>query len=94
MKRGIITFFLIFLNLIGYRQSLQLKLYQSEENAPIKLNGNFIQDSKVFFWFVECNSILKYIGKSFIEVTNLKSDSTNYFTKIFEIDNKILDQTE
>jgi len=94
MKRGLITFFLIFLNLMGYGQSLQLKLYQSEENAPIKLNGNFIQDSKGFFWFVERNSILKYNGKSFIEVTNLKSDSTNYFTKIFEIDNKILLQTE
>ena len=90
MKGVLSTFFALFFYFQINGQSLPVKIYNAEENAPIHLNGNILQDHNGFIWFVEKNAVIKYNGKSFIETTKQKVDSNNVFTKIVEIDNKLL----
>ena len=64
MKVVLFSFFALLLPLVVPAQALPIKVYGNEENSPVFVTGNMLQDEQGMMWFVEKKTITKYNGAS------------------------------
>ncbi len=65
MKGGLLAFFTILWQVASFAQTLPIKVYSNEENSPVFVTGNILQDPQGMMWFVEKKTITKYDGAKF-----------------------------